>query len=119
MAAETCSAVFKQMGATEFTQPTVNPPNPPPAPQFPQADDFVYKGTKYHMYGSGHIVGTHRMGSDPATSVVDGSQKSHDVHNLWIAGSGSYPTAATANPTLTIMALAFKSADNIIAELDS
>jgi choline dehydrogenase-like flavoprotein len=116
MAAKTCSAAFKQMGATEFTRPTVNPP---PPNTFPGAGDFVYKGVKYHMYGAGHIMGTHRMGSDSTSSVVDADQKSHDVQNLWIVGSGSFPTVGTANPTLTIMALAFKSADSIIASLAS
>jgi len=116
MAAQACSAAFKQMGAQEFTQPTVIPP---PPDKFPGPDDFVYNGTKYHLYGAGHIMGTHRMGTDPNKSVVDASQKSHDVQNLWIVGSGSFPTVATPNPTLTIMALAFKSADAIIASLGS
>lgn len=116
VAADTCTAVFEQMGAKEFTQPTVNPypPSRPPGP-----GDFSYQGRNYHMYGAGHIVGTHRMGSDPATSVVDASQRSHDVSNLWIVGSGSFPTVATANPTLTIMALAFKSAQSILDALGS
>jgi len=119
VAADTCSAIFKQMGAEEFTQPTVNPypknKYPNDAPMGP--GDFMYEGKMYHMYGAGHIMGTHRMGTDPNDSVVDASQKSHDVQNLWIVGSGSFPTVATANPTLTILALAFKSADSIIAAL--
>jgi len=114
VAADTCSAIFQQMGAQEFTQPTVNPypPDKKPGP-----GDFNYEGKMYHMYGAGHIMGTHRMGTDPCTSVVDATQKSHDVQNLWIVGSGSFPTVATANPTLTIMALAFKSAEAITAAL--
>jgi choline dehydrogenase-like flavoprotein len=116
MAAQACSAAFKQMGAKEFTQPTVIAP---PEGKFPGPDDFEYNGTKYHLYGAGHIMGTHRMGTDPNKSVVDASQKSHDVQNLWIVGSGSFPTVATPNPTLTIMALAFKSADAILAALGS
>jgi choline dehydrogenase-like flavoprotein len=112
VAADTCSAIFKQMGAVEFTQPTINRATKPAGP-----GDFTYKGRNYHMYGAGHIMGTHRMGNDPNTSVVDASQKSHDVQNLWIVGSGSFPTVATANPTLTIMALAFKSATSMIAAL--
>jgi choline dehydrogenase-like flavoprotein len=114
VAADTCSAVFKQMGATEYTQPTVNPY---PPDKSPGPGDFTYAGRNYHMYGAGHIVGTHRMGNDPSTSVVDASQRSHDVPNLWIVGSGSFPTVATANPTLTLMALAFKSAQSILTEL--
>ena len=52
-------------------------------------------------------------------SVVDASQRSHDIPNMWVVGSGSFPTVCTANPTLTLMALAFKSADSIIAALNS
>jgi choline dehydrogenase-like flavoprotein len=59
------------------------------------------------------------MGNDPKSSVVDASQRSHDVPNLWIVGSGSLPTACTANPTLTLMGLAFKSARSILAALAS
>lgn len=107
-AANACSAVYKQMGATEFTKPSTGGPG-----------DFTYQGKNFHYYGAGHIVGTHRMGHDPKHSVVDASQKSHDLHNLWVVGSGSFPTIATANPTLTIMALAFKSSQNIIATLNN
>jgi choline dehydrogenase-like flavoprotein len=115
-ASRICSAIFQQMGATEFTQPTVNPPPPGTTPP---PGSFVYKNKNYLVFGAGHVMGTHRMGSDPTCSVVDSSQRSHDVQNLWIAGSGSFPTVGTANPTLTIAALAFKSADSIIASLAS
>ena len=45
------------------------------------------------------------------------SQHSHDHANLWIAGSGSFPTCATPNPTLTIAALAFKTGASLLAML--
>jgi choline dehydrogenase-like flavoprotein len=107
-ARQVCSEIYKQMGATEFTtQPAGG------------AGDFQYKGVKFHMYGAGHVMGTHRMGVDPKSSVVDGNQHSHDCPNLWITGSGSFPTVGTANPTLTIMALTFKTARNILATLRS
>ena len=108
MAAYVCSAIYKQMGATEFTRTSVG-----------ATGDFTYRGQNYHYYGAGHLVGTHRMGNDPYTSVVDASQRSHDLPNMWVVGSGSFPTVCTANPTLTLMALAFKSADSIIAALNS
>jgi glucose dehydrogenase len=108
MAAYVCSKVYERMGATEFTKNGVG-----------GTGDFTYKGENYHYYGAGHVVGTHRMGDDPNTSVVDASQRSHDVKNLWIVGSGSFPTVATANPTLTLMGLAFKSAKSILAALGS
>lgn len=108
MAAYVCSQVYQKMGAKEFTVNGVG-----------GAGDFTYRGVNYHYYGAGHVVGTHRMGDKGETSVVDASQRSHDVPNLWIVGSGSFPTVCTANPTLTLMALAFKSADSIIAALNS
>lgn len=106
VAADICTKIYQRMGATEFTKTGKG-----------GTGDFTYKGKDYHYYGAGHIMGTHRMGNNPKTSVVDASQRSHDVPNLWIVGSGSFPTVATANPTLTLMALAFKSADSIIAAL--
>ena len=57
------------------------------------------------------------MGTDPATSVVDGNQKSHGNRNLYLLGSGSWPSYATANPTLTIAALALRTAEAIRAQL--
>jgi len=107
MAAYVCSQVYQQMGAQEFTKNRVG-----------GTGDFTYRGVSYHYYGAGHVVGTHRMGDDPDHSVVDASQRSHDISNMWVVGSGSFPTVCTANPTLTLMALAFKSADSIIAALN-
>ena len=108
MAAYVCSKVYEQMGAQEFTKNGVG-----------GTGDFTYRGTNYHYYGAGHVVGTHRMGNDPDNFVVDANQRSHDVKNLWVVGSGSFPTVCTANPTLTLLALAFKSADSIINALKS
>jgi choline dehydrogenase-like flavoprotein len=67
--------------------------------------------------GAGHIMGTHRMGSDPATSVVDATQKAHGHPNLYLLGSGNWPSYATANPSLTIAALALWAADTITTQL--
>lgn len=63
--------------------------------------------------GAGHIIGTLRMGADPKTSVVDGDLRSHDHPNLFVSGSAVFPTSATANPTLTIAALALRLAHTI------
>lgn len=67
--------------------------------------------------GAGHVMGTYRMGADPATSVVDADLRSHDHDNLYMLGSGVFPTAGTANPTLTIVALALRAAPTIAAQL--
>jgi choline dehydrogenase-like flavoprotein len=58
----------------------------------------------------GHILGTARMGLDPATSVVDGDQLHHRLRNLYVLGGSSFPTCSTANPSLTIAALSLRSA---------
>lgn len=67
--------------------------------------------------GAGHLLGTHRMGDDPATSVTDSFGRTHDHPNLFLAGGGLFPTVGTANPTLTIVALALRAAEHIGAEL--
>jgi choline dehydrogenase-like flavoprotein len=60
-----------------------------------------------------HIQGTLRMGSDRATSVVDGKQLHHDVRNLVVVGSSVFPSCPTANPSLSVAALSLRSADLI------
>jgi glucose dehydrogenase len=67
--------------------------------------------------GAGHLMGTHRMGSDFRYSVVDMVQRSWDHPNLFLLGSGSWPSYATGNPTLTIAALALRTGDAIIGQL--
>ena len=67
--------------------------------------------------GANHIMGTTRMGENPAQSVVDASLRCHDHPNLYIASTSVFPTAGTANPTLTIAALSLRLADHIHATL--
>ncbi len=59
---------------------------------------------------SAHTIGTCRMGDDPSANVVDAFGRSHDVENLWISDNSTFPAALAANPALTIMALALRSA---------
>lgn len=61
-----------------------------------------------------HIIGSTVMGNDPGTSVLDPDLRHHAVRNLVVLGSGAFPTAAPAHPTLTIGALALRSADRIL-----
>lgn len=65
--------------------------------------------------GGEHLLGTCRMGDDPATSVVDRYHRSHDVPNLFICDGSSFVTSGRGQPTMTIMALAFRAAEHIIA----
>ena len=64
-----------------------------------------------------HIIGMTRMGEDPKTSVTDSFGRSHDHRNLFIASSSLFPTGGTANPTLTIAALALRMAGEIVRQL--
>jgi choline dehydrogenase-like flavoprotein len=57
---------------------------------------------------SRHIMGTCRMGDDPATSVVDRWQRFHDVENMLCTDSSVFPTSTGYGPTLTIVALAIR-----------
>ncbi len=57
---------------------------------------------------SRHIMGTCRMGDDPATSVVDPWQRFHDVENMICTDSSVFPTSTGYGPTLTIVALAIR-----------
>lgn len=57
-------------------------------------------------HDTSHLLGTCRMGDDPATSVVDRDGRSWDIPNLWICDGSLFPTAGAVNPSLTIQALA-------------
>jgi choline dehydrogenase-like flavoprotein len=75
------------------------------------------KATDIHegkdILSSGHIIGTYRMGTDARQSVVDPNLRAHDHANLFLLGSGVFPSSATSNPTLTIAALALRAVDAI------
>ena len=62
--------------------------------------------------GAHHEGGT-RMGNDPKTSVVNRYGQTWDIPNLFVIGSSTFPTMSGFNPTLTIQALAYMSADAI------
>ncbi|HUB61248.1 MAG TPA: GMC family oxidoreductase [Puia sp.] len=76
-----------------------------------------YNGQGYTYRGAGHIVGTHRMGNDPRTSVVDENMRTWDHDNLYLVGCGNMPTLGTSNPTLTMAATTFKAAEAILKQL--
>ncbi len=100
--------IFEASGIKDETK--YNPTDP---------DCVEYNGVFYKFNGAGHIVGTHRMGSSPKDSVVDPDMRCWDHKNLFLAGCGNMPTLGTSNPTLTMAALAFKSAEAILKQLES
>jgi choline dehydrogenase-like flavoprotein len=108
--------VFDKMGAIDFTHR-----DPDPSSNSPGRFEEIIDGKPVTLTygGAGHIMGTYRMGADPKTSVVDSFQRTHDHKNLYLVGSGTFPTGGTANPTLTLSALAMRTADSIAVDLKS
>lgn len=62
----------------------------------------------------GHHMGTTRMSANPSEGVVNADCRTHEVDNLYIAGSSLFTTGGAANPTLTIVALAERLADHLV-----
>jgi choline dehydrogenase-like flavoprotein len=106
MARRRCRDYSLRAGVENFTHTADNDPG---------GFDQVIDGETVRLThgGAGHVMGTYRIGNDPNTSVVDSFQRSHDHPNLYLVGSGTFPTAGTANPTLTLSALALRTADSI------
>lgn len=65
--------------------------------------------------GGAHLMGTCRMGNDSSKSVVNPWCRTHDIPNLFIADSSVFVTGAAVNPSLTLMALATRTAEGIVA----
>lgn len=61
-----------------------------------------------------HLLGTARMGNDPASSVVDAWGKTHDIDNLYVVDGSVFVTSGGVNPTNTISALALRFADGLV-----
>ena len=65
--------------------------------------------------GSAHQMGSARMGVDPATSVAKPTGELHDTAGVWIGDTSAFPTPSGANPMLTCMALAHRTAETMLA----
>jgi glucose dehydrogenase len=72
---------------------------------------------KERAQAAGHIMGTARMGEDHRRSVVDRDLRAHDHRNLFLIGAAVFPTGGTANPTLTVAALALRAAEPVVAAI--
>lgn len=101
--------VFRRAGITDASDPDQGS-------WFPSV---TWRDQVFHYHGMGHFAGAHVMGDDADHSVVDRDQRSWEHRNLYLLGSGSFPTMGTSNPTLTLAALAIRSAERLIAELGS
>jgi choline dehydrogenase-like flavoprotein len=66
-----------------------------------------------------HPAGTTRMGTSPFDSVVDPHLRAHRIPNLSVASASVFPSAGSANPTLTVMYLAMRAADAVARQAQS
>jgi choline dehydrogenase-like flavoprotein len=79
--------------------------------------DVDENGWPRSFEGGRHHMGTTRMHVDPKRGVVDSNCRVHGIENLFVVGSSVFPSAGYANPTLTIVALTLRLADNLKAQL--
>jgi choline dehydrogenase-like flavoprotein len=100
--------------------------NTPTAPKFTRGDDLekwltgLYAqpfGAGGIAMGSAHQMGSARMGTDPADSVADPTGELHDVKGVWIGDTSAFPTPTGANPMLSCMALAHRTAENLLTSI--
>ena len=81
------------------------------------SEDATFPGFEDgHQVGSNHHMGTTRMGHTAAQGVVDGDCRVFGIDNLFIAGSSVFRTSGHANPTLSIVQLALRLGDRLLAE---
>jgi choline dehydrogenase-like flavoprotein len=101
--------------------------NSPTVPVFRAGDDLdawiarldaMHFGAGGIAMGSAHQMGTARMGTDPTTSVCGPTGELHDAPGVWIGDTSAFPTPSGANPMLTCMALAHRTAEMIRGRRD-
>ena len=77
----------------------------------------TWRGPSFTGVGSSHDLGGCRMGEDPATSVVDPRLEVHDTPGLYVFGGAVFPTCHGVNPTLTMWALCWRAAEQLVERL--
>jgi choline dehydrogenase-like flavoprotein len=60
-----------------------------------------------------HHMGTTRMHTDPKQGVTDADGRVHGIGNLFVSGSGLFPTYSASNPTMNLVALTLRLADRL------
>lgn len=100
--------IFQRLGAEDYTH------YDPSDPAY-----FKFEGEGYFYRGGNHFSGTHIMGTTKQNSVVDSHLRSWDHNNLFLVGAGSMPTIGSSNTTLTLAALSFRAAEQMLEDLKS
>ncbi len=106
-ASDVAKEIFHALGAEDHTDP-----------KHSLVGTATYRGKEFPWDGAGHYAGTHLMGASEDDSVVDSTQRLWGLDNLHVTGAGSMPTMGTSNPTLTVAALAFRTAADIHRALE-
>jgi long-chain-alcohol oxidase len=79
--------------------------------------DAIGYGPNRTSYFSFHQMGSARMGSDPALSVVDAENQAHDIAGLYVMDGSCFPTASGVNPMISIAAIAHRGATRLAERL--
>ena len=104
-------------GAVEVFSSTIRPvrwvPGQDTLDDLMAGTDAIGYGPNQTAYFSFHQMGSARMGSDPATSVVDAENQAHDTAGLYVMDGSCFPTASGVNPMISIAAIAHRGATRL------
>ena len=108
-------------GAVEIITSTIRPvrwvPGNGTIEDLMAGTDAIGYGPNRTSYFSFHQMGSARMGSDPATSVVDADNQTHDTAGLYVMDGSCFPTASGVNPMISIAAIAHRGATRLAERL--
>ncbi|MCY4534364.1 MAG: GMC family oxidoreductase, partial [Bryobacterales bacterium] len=83
-----------------------------------KAEPLPYHSGEFDILGTAiHEHGTCRMGDDPKRSALNRFNQMHEVRNVFVMDGSSFPTATEKNPTLTILALAWRASDYMAEQM--
>jgi gluconate 2-dehydrogenase alpha chain len=77
----------------------------------------TWRGASFTGVGSSHDFGGARMGTDPATSVVNRDLEVHDAPGVYVFSGATFPTCVGINPTLTLAAVCCRAANQLVRKL--
>jgi gluconate 2-dehydrogenase alpha chain len=77
----------------------------------------TWRGPRFTGVGSSHDFGGARIGEDPGVSVVDPQLQVHDTPGLYVFSGAAFPTCPGINPTLTLLAVCVRAAEQLLGKL--